>query len=381
MSAEKDFWIDPDPDKAPGVLLSDRISFYCKNDKINLIHPFEEDENEGLLRPANYDLRVGNKYYLNSEEKEISEKKPLIIEPNQFVHVETYETLNIPFYMIGVYNLRTKQTMRGFLMGTGLQVDSGYKGKIYVVVYNFTDEKRHLDYKEKLISIQFLKTTPFGNDFQNLDNKDIHEIYSKEFLIEGINGNKCYTFGDGNVPINRNFKSYLHEKDTRLRSSVFELEKNVNEMKDLKGEVTKELDKTDQKFTKKINFNLGVFGGIVAAVIIGWSVIFIDWKGDHLRFTETLATINNTFLPKDSSQLGNMAIDLKEQIGSIKGKLTGQEKEISRFNENWEKLRIQLVNEMRDRKKDIGQINESFKILEKQLILIQKELKPEKSSN
>ncbi|MCH7500551.1 MAG: hypothetical protein IH886_11175, partial [Nitrospinae bacterium] len=148
---EKNRLIDPDPECC-GILLSDRIVYYV--DKTEMIEGFNPDN----LRPANYNLTVGDEYYLNDKIIPLKQGQEFIIPENGFAYIKIKEELNIPFYIVANYNLRTKQTLRGFLMGTGLQVDPGYSGHIFVPIFNFTKDKRRLKQGEKLISMEFHKT-------------------------------------------------------------------------------------------------------------------------------------------------------------------------------------------------------------------------------
>jgi len=84
------------------------------------------DFNEDNLRPANYDLTIGDEYYINDKKFELKDGKSFIIAKNTLAFIKIKEELNLPSYIVAKYNLRTKQTLRGFLMGTGLQVDPGF---------------------------------------------------------------------------------------------------------------------------------------------------------------------------------------------------------------------------------------------------------------
>jgi len=80
-------WRDPfEPSALGAVLLSDQIHFLA--DEIGLIDPFGEK----YLRPAAYDLRVGNSYYVDDKPMHVSEE-PIKIPPNGLVYIKTKENL------------------------------------------------------------------------------------------------------------------------------------------------------------------------------------------------------------------------------------------------------------------------------------------------
>src|SRR2546423_1120863 len=84
-----------------GVLLSDQIEHYCgKNFK--MIDPFEDDS----LRPAGYDLRVGQNFAIGGQLGTLNYGGSLTIVPYQVAVIQTLETLNIPHFLIGRWNIR-----------------------------------------------------------------------------------------------------------------------------------------------------------------------------------------------------------------------------------------------------------------------------------
>ena len=82
---EEYLWKDPfDPLSLGPVLLSDQIHFLA--DEVGVIDPFDEK----YLRPAAYDLCVGNSYYVDDARKDLTEEASEIeIPPNGLVYVKT----------------------------------------------------------------------------------------------------------------------------------------------------------------------------------------------------------------------------------------------------------------------------------------------------
>src|SRR5882724_11316708 len=90
-----------------GVLLSDRIRQY--SEEFDLISPFDPD----LLRPAGYDLRVGSNYSIKGERHALNEGMSFEIGPYQVAIIEIFETLNLPRFLVGRWNIRVKQAYKG----------------------------------------------------------------------------------------------------------------------------------------------------------------------------------------------------------------------------------------------------------------------------
>lgn len=171
----KGLWEDPHKDEPAGVLLSDQIEFYIK--EFRLVVPYKPAE---ALRSAQYTLRVGEKCYCNGKTSKIDKENPVEIAPNELVYIQIYEYLNMPYYLIARYSLRVKQVYRGLIVDNGLQVDPGFHGRINVPVYNFTDEFKKLEFKERLLSVDFVKTTPFR------PNPPINAKEEREWVRSGL---------------------------------------------------------------------------------------------------------------------------------------------------------------------------------------------------
>jgi len=142
-------------DDETGVLLSDRIRRYC--DGYQLIAPFDPER----LRPAGYDLRVGHYYSIGGETKALNDGMELVIGPYQVAIIETYETLNMPEFLIGRWNVRVARAYQGLLWVGGAQVDPGFRGHLCCPIYNLSTDPVHLGFGADLAMIDFVTTTPY----------------------------------------------------------------------------------------------------------------------------------------------------------------------------------------------------------------------------
>src|ERR1035438_8905430 len=159
-------WQDPfDQSPSGAVLLSDQIHFL--SDEIGLIEPFDDK----YLRPAAYDLRVGNCYYVDDIRKDLSEES-IEIPPNGLVYVRTKEKFNIPYYLVARYSLRVHQVYRGLLIDNGLHIDPGYCGYIWIPIHNFTTQPRILPQGQEFISVEFNRTTRLPKCVETINSQD-----------------------------------------------------------------------------------------------------------------------------------------------------------------------------------------------------------------
>ena len=178
---ERCLWDDPDGD-SHGLLLSDRIAFY--EHRVRLIHPL----NTKSLRPASYDLTLGKKFYKDGKVQDLGDRKNLALPPNDIVFVTTDEELQIPYYMIGRFNLTIGLVYQGILLGTGPQVDPGYSGPLYCPLYNLSDQEVQITQGERFATIDFIKTTNFGDNESRLDNISTQEALYKASNQEELKG-------------------------------------------------------------------------------------------------------------------------------------------------------------------------------------------------
>ena len=296
---EEDFWLDPDQGSTPGLLLSDRIKFY--REKVNLIYPFDEKS----LEPASYTLHAGGEYLIHDETgKRVSgvlkPDEKVIIPPNGLIYIRFLEEVNIPHYMIARFNLRVKQVYRGLLLGTGPQVDPGFRGHLGCPLHNFTNEEKVIEFFEKLVTIDFEKTTPLGQvsfagkKSDDFDAQDFGQMHHGLIAVSGINNYPCKIYSKEQ---DRPLKDYLPTES--VQSSVFELQ---TEVKQLKEDVT-EFGKSIQRYK-----NIGMWSGLGLAVTI---------VGGLLGFTLNLYTSLETNFFSGYMNLKDNYQNIKDDISEM----------------------------------------------------------------
>lgn len=183
------------------VLLRDKIRHYATEVQPPLIDPFNEDH----LEPASYHLclgsecrcRVGGK---GQELRNLSGEDPkLEIDKHDMAVVSTFERVNIPDNLIARWNLRVGLVYEGLIWVGGPQVDPGYRGHLYCPLYNFSNRKVELKYRDPIFTIDFVKTTPYrtdkgctlwdrGDKPDSLGAHDIHRLQSapsEDFRVMG----------------------------------------------------------------------------------------------------------------------------------------------------------------------------------------------------
>ncbi len=135
------------------------------------------------VRPANYDLRLGDQYYVSREKhpKRLEEGGFLVIEPGDFSILTTHEYMYVPDDLLGLISLRNKYKKLGLINISGFHVDPGYVGKLSFSVYNAGPKSVILKHKEPVFMILFDKleepvSRGYGEGLENIAADEISGI-------------------------------------------------------------------------------------------------------------------------------------------------------------------------------------------------------------
>ena len=193
-----------------GVLLSDEIEYYVE--KYKMIDPFKHDN----LKPASYELTVGNKYAIGGKNKTLSDKhgkNEIRIPPFEVVVIETKERINLPRFIIARWNIRVKWAYEGLLWVGGPQVDPGWESHLSCPLYNLSAKEVTLRLGEPIAIMDFVKTTPFkkGNskEYRRPPKRVLFDDYKPEKLRSALYANAKKRVDDIEDKVNR-FGSRLY---------------------------------------------------------------------------------------------------------------------------------------------------------------------------
>jgi deoxycytidine triphosphate deaminase len=207
---------DPHPEDR-GLLLSDRIHELCS---VGLLIAKGYDRKH--LRPASYTLTIGD-VFVDSEGKRsrlTPKNDSFVFKKNSMVYVSSAEELDLPYYVVARFNLRVKWVYRGVLLGTGPQVDPGFRGRLSCPLHNLTSLDITIPMGREFATIDFEKTTSF------LPNLSADEREQK--LADPCNRDSI-DLGDRFFLLFRQkpFEALEHQPDHILLSSLVELREEV----------------------------------------------------------------------------------------------------------------------------------------------------------
>lgn len=169
-----------------GVLLSDAIEQCVAS--FGLITPFEKKN----LKPACYKLTIGDQYALAGEIHDLTDQSgnnKIVIPPFAVAVIKTHETINMPRFLIGRWNIQVPRAYQGLLWVGGPQVDAGYVGYLYCPIYNLSSEDVILKKGQSIAVIDFVRTTPFNQNsilYKFPPDNVLFEEYDPDKLVSGL---------------------------------------------------------------------------------------------------------------------------------------------------------------------------------------------------
>lgn len=207
----------PDSDdefRFQGVLLSDAIE-RCVG-AFALIDPFDP----GNLKAACYKLTIGDEYAIGGKIHPLSDepgKNEIKIRPFEVAVIKTHETINMPRFLIGRWNIQVSRAYKGLIWVGGPQVDAGYVGHLFCPIYNLSDQDVSLFKGESIAVIDFVGTTDFhpgrSKPYEVPPDRVLFEEYEPNKLVSGLVTQA---------------KKRLDQVEKDLKSSVEKTDKQVN---------------------------------------------------------------------------------------------------------------------------------------------------------
>lgn len=122
------------------------------------------------IQSTNYDLRLGKQCYIGSTKKKksgivsLKEGQAVVIPSNGIFFFETKETISMPADLTAKLSLRMSLVSKGLFMPVQGPIAPGFKNHLYGMLYNLSDSDIVLREGDSIVSIEFHKITPVGND-------------------------------------------------------------------------------------------------------------------------------------------------------------------------------------------------------------------------
>lgn len=112
------------------------------------------------IQSASYDLRVGKEILCQGNLIELSPTNPRFeIPPYSYAIVSALEYASLPPCVIGRFDLKVSFFFEGVILSNGPQVDPGYKGALFCMLYNGSGQPKLLTLGKHFATIDFTTTT------------------------------------------------------------------------------------------------------------------------------------------------------------------------------------------------------------------------------
>jgi len=128
------------------------------------------------LQGASYDLHLGDEYLKGGSlyKLDSSTSQYLEIPAHDVVVVATSEKVNIPTDLVGHFGLRLGLVMKGLVLNNEPQIDPGYSGRLFCLLYNLTDKSIILTDNQSFATIEFETVEGTCNEYKGPYRKADH---------------------------------------------------------------------------------------------------------------------------------------------------------------------------------------------------------------
>lgn len=121
------------------------------------------------IKSASYDMRLGSAYYIFKEQdakhdasikiSDLDERKSstIVIPPHQAVYVTMYESLELPNDVVGHLSLKLNLTLNGVMMSAQSQIDAGYKGNVFALLFNLSNNSVSLSFEDEILRLELVR--------------------------------------------------------------------------------------------------------------------------------------------------------------------------------------------------------------------------------
>lgn len=239
------------------------------------------------IETASYDLRLADTYWCQGKYVTVSNNQVILIPAYSFVLVQAQEEACLPRFVAGSFDLTVSMFFDGLILSNGPQVDPGYRGALFCMLYNTSDNPVPLNRGIKFATMQFCTTVRVADGYAG-------QYQSKRTFQDFVSGKTAISPG-GKV------LERMAEMDDRIKVSM--------------GILKSDLDKNITNFL--------VLFGIAVTIIIGF-VVYAYIQGDK------------------ASSAAEKAVSSSEKADTVVAKLL-------KLGERLEKIEIDANNKMQNK--------------------------------
>jgi deoxycytidine triphosphate deaminase/guanylate kinase len=122
---------------------------------------------DGKISPASYDLNLGEDVWCQGKKILLNDDNPTLkIPPYSYAIVSAKEQANLPSFIIARFDLKNSLFFRGAILSNGPQIDPGYRGALFCMIYNGSDTPIGIKRNEHFATIEFLTTASLDSGYR-----------------------------------------------------------------------------------------------------------------------------------------------------------------------------------------------------------------------
>jgi deoxycytidine triphosphate deaminase len=110
------------------------------------------------VQPASYDFRLGKEYFQKGTTRVLRERDSVKMEPSEVVFVESLEVFKLPPNIVATFDLRMGYVYAGLMLQPGAQIDPGYRGRVFMLLFNLSDQPIELPFGDHVATMVFCYT-------------------------------------------------------------------------------------------------------------------------------------------------------------------------------------------------------------------------------
>lgn len=124
------------------------------------------DVDENNVQSASYDLRLGREAWCQGGFVFLDETNPTLkIPAYSYAIVTAQEEARLPRFVTARYDLTVSGFMDGLILSNGPQVDPGYQGSLFCILFNGRDVARGVTLGRHFATIEFVTTTTVAEGY------------------------------------------------------------------------------------------------------------------------------------------------------------------------------------------------------------------------
>ena len=125
------------------------------------------NEDKNNIKGASYDLRLGDEFYYRGEIKKLEDQNlRLTIEPYDYALVSSKEEISLPKDVVAHFGLTVGLFCQGIILSNGQQVDPGFRGKLFCLLFNTSNQSVTIKRGAHYATIEFTKMNKLASKYK-----------------------------------------------------------------------------------------------------------------------------------------------------------------------------------------------------------------------